>query len=89
MMITLITIGTEFSSYTSLKYTYSWLFFWATKTHTSNIRYCLCNGRKHLGLVGEAGIDKKKVTSCTTNTILLVLLQQKQCSYTAYKKLAS
>lgn len=59
-MIALITIGTEFSSYTSLRYTYSWLFFWATETHTNNVRYCLCNGRKHLGLVGEAGIDKKK-----------------------------
>lgn len=63
MMIALITIGTEFSSYTSLRYTYSWLFFWATETHTSNVRYCLCNGRKHLGLVGEAGIDKKKKKS--------------------------
>lgn len=63
MMIALITIGTEFSSYTSLRYTYSWLFFWATETHTNNVRYCLCNGRKHLGLVGEAGIDKKKKKS--------------------------
>lgn len=55
----LATTGIEFSSYMLLSYTYNQLFFWATETRTNNVTYCLCSGRKHLGLVGEEGIDEK------------------------------
>lgn len=55
----LATTGTEFSSHPLLSHTYNQFFFSATETRTNNITYCLRSGRKHLGLVGEAGIDEK------------------------------